>query len=60
MERVPFRAPRSPPETGASSVRRPFSAAAAAIRIAREGLEVVISIRRLPAAARSIMPPFPR
>ncbi|KAF1862290.1 hypothetical protein Lal_00026816 [Lupinus albus] len=45
MARVPFLAPRSPPETGASTEWQFFSAAAAAISTASEGSDVVMSTR---------------
>uniref|UniRef100_A0A0A9EAU2 Uncharacterized protein n=1 Tax=Arundo donax TaxID=35708 RepID=A0A0A9EAU2_ARUDO len=50
MERVALRAPRSPPETGASTAAHPAAAAAAAISAAREGSEVVMSTRTPPGA----------
>lgn len=43
IARVPFLAPRSPPETGASMAEQFLEAAAADISTAREGSEVVIS-----------------
>ena len=40
-----MRAPISPPDTGASIAADPFGPAAAAMRLASDGLEVVMSIR---------------
>ncbi|XXG52348.1 hypothetical protein AAC387_Pa03g0714 [Persea americana] len=43
MASFPSRAPRSPPETGASTAEQPRAEAAAAISTAREGSLVVMS-----------------
>uniref|UniRef100_A0A7C9F010 Uncharacterized protein n=1 Tax=Opuntia streptacantha TaxID=393608 RepID=A0A7C9F010_OPUST len=48
MEREAVLAPRSPPETGASTAKHDFSDAAEAISTAREGSEVVMSMRTPP------------
>lgn len=45
MARVPSLAPRSPPETGASTDEQPLEAAAAEISTAKEGSDVVMSTR---------------
>lgn len=44
IERAALRAPRSPPETGASTAWQDLAAAALAISTASEGSEVVMSI----------------
>lgn len=48
MERVAFRAPRSPPETGASTAEQPAEVAAEWISTASEGSEVVMSTKTPP------------
>ena len=48
IARVPFFAPKSPPETGASIEAQPLAAAAEEISDAREGSDVVMSIRTPP------------
>ncbi|KAF4390052.1 hypothetical protein F8388_002994 [Cannabis sativa] len=48
IARVPFLAPRSPPDTGASIAAQPLAAAEEEISDAREGSDVVISTRTPP------------
>ncbi|BAH91293.1 Os01g0742350 [Oryza sativa Japonica Group] len=50
MESVALRAPRSPPETGASTAAQLLAAAASAISAARVGSEVVMSTSNPPGA----------
>ena len=54
IARVPPRAPTSPPDTGASRAEQPR--AAAAIRFASDGSEVVMSISSVPGAALATIP----
>ena len=60
MVSVPSRAPRSPPETGASSGPKPFAAASAASERASAGLEVVMSTSTQPGLAADMKPCGPR
>lgn len=48
IARLPFLAPRSPPDTGASTEWQSFIVAAAEISAAREGSDVVMSTRTPP------------
>ena len=57
---VPAVAPPTPPDTGASSIIRPFASAAAATARAVSTSMVEQSISRVPALAFSMMPPGPR
>ena len=54
--RVPFWAPAVPPDTGASSMATPFSAAAAATRWAVPGSMVLQSMTKAPLGKRSNTP----
>jgi hypothetical protein len=60
IESLASRAPISPPDTGASTAPSPFAAAALAIRLASDGLEVVMSIKMVPGLACARMPPSPK
>ena len=57
MERVALRAPLSPPDTGASITRMPFSLPCSYSCCASEGEEVVMSMASAPGLALSKMPP---
>src|SRR5215211_3288417 len=59
IESVPFLAPTSPPETGASSIPTPLSLAVRASSRARGGEEVLISTMSEPSLAPSNKPPSP-
>ncbi|KAL0921085.1 hypothetical protein M5K25_008118 [Dendrobium thyrsiflorum] len=56
MERVPLRAPLSPPETGASTEKQEAARAASYISAARVGSEVVMSTRKEPEESPEITP----
>ncbi len=59
MESVAFRAPTSPPETGASSQSQPFSANRLANFFVAIGLIELMSMRILPGLKPSAMPSAP-
>ena len=60
MDRVAFLAPKSPPDTGASRAWIPDRLSFSQILMARSGLEVVISMTRVPFPAWAKMPSSPR
>ena len=59
MVSPPLIAPTSPPDTGASSIVRPFSAIRAAIAWAAAGAMVLMSTKISPGFAPSATPPAP-
>ena len=59
MDSTALRAPASPPETGASSIRKPFSRACSARAAVTSGRMLEKSMTRVPGSACSKTPPSP-